>query len=136
MSKRNSAAFISGFVLLTVMVLVPNEVRADESEGVCIRVRDGGTDLFTLRVGSRSMLNPDSDDLLTVKAIVNGVEPLLGVSMRTGTHSVVATLSGTVAGFFNTMQLHWDPQQRTGTGRILGELTVHSSVQLAEISCR
>jgi hypothetical protein len=105
-------------------------------ESVCINVTDGGTSLFSVRIAHRYMLEPDSDDLRTVKAVINGAEPAVGVSMRTGRTSVLATLNGSVAGFFTAIQLHWNPQAGNGTGRVLGELTTHPNVQLTEFRCR
>jgi hypothetical protein len=119
-------------------MLWPREAPAHHGhifEPVCINVTDSGSSLFTLRVAHRYMLEPDSDDIRSVKAIINSAEPGLGVSIRTGRSMVLVTLNGTVAGFFTAMQLHWDPRAGSGTGRVLGELTAHPNVQLTQYRC-
>jgi hypothetical protein len=102
---------------------------------VCLNVTDNGNSVLTLTVSHRYMLEPDRDDLRTVKALVNGSEPALGAAVRTGPDTVLVNLNGTVAGFFSALQINWNSATGSGTGRVLGELTAHAQVQVTEFRC-
>ena len=98
---------------------------------------DAGSSALSLQIAQRHMLEPGDDDgdVALVKAVINGTDPALGVSLRRQRDSVVVTLSGTVAGFFTALRIQWNPESRTGTGRVAGELSVHPRVQVSETAC-
>ena len=135
--RRTLVAVASG-LLASLVLLAPRSAPANHGhywDPVCINVADHGSTLFTMRVIHEYMLEPDPDELRTVKAIVNGTQPALGVAMRTGSHTAALNVQGNVAGFFTAMTFNWNNQTNTGSGRVIGELSAHQSVTLTTVTC-
>lgn len=122
-------------VLVCALQASAHEDRDRAGRPVCLSVTDAGSDVLTLQIPHRFMLEPDRDDLRLVQALLNQAEPALGVSMRRADGSVLVNLSGTVAGFFTAMQLTWNPRTGTGSGRIASELSSHPKVQVSQSRC-
>ena len=144
--RRSLVGVVSGCVLvgLVVAALSVDTDRAGAARDgdderrearLCLTVADGGTNLFTLTISHRSMFDPDPDDVAVVTGVINDVEPAHGAALRTGRQRAVVNLTGTVAGFFTGMQITWDTQRHSGTGRLLGELSAHR-VTVTRVACR
>jgi len=127
-------------VFVSAMVLMPRVAAADEDRDalkpLCLNVIDGGTVVFPLRVLNRRMVEPEPNEILLVKGLVNGTEPALGAATRLTADTVVVNLSSSLAGFFIALQIQWNPRSNSGTGRVVGELTNHQNVIVLAYPCR
>lgn len=127
-------------MLVSTLLVTPRAAAADADRDalkpLCLNVIDGGSVVFTLRVLNRHMFNPEHDEVLLVKGLINGVEPALGAATRLTVDTVVINLTSSVAGFFSALQITWNPHSNSGTGRVLGELTNHQNVLVLAYPCR
>jgi hypothetical protein len=136
--RRNLVAIASATMLAGMVLLAPGEAPANHGryyQSVCLAVTENGSSVLSLRITHRYMLEPGPNDIRVVKAVVNGAEPAMGLAMRTSRDTVVLNMNGTVAGFFTAMTMNWNTATNTGTGRILGELSVHSGLTINAVSC-
>jgi hypothetical protein len=137
---RQLIALVSGCFLLATPAAASNrnaEGDGDDDGGqpVCLGLSEDGAALFKMTIVRRSMIDPREDDIRLVRSLLNETDPAIGVAVRSGRETVLMNLSGTVAGFFVAMQIRWNPRLRTGSGRMVGELTAHPRLQVSEVPC-
>lgn len=137
--RRIAVGMISGGALFGALVLAPGDAPAhcpkSPESPICLNVVDQNrSSLFTLKVLHHSMLEPLASQVRTVKGVVNGTEPTFGAAVLTGNHTATINLTGSVAGFFTASHLTWDTRAETGSGRVLGELSVNK-VTVTEVPC-
>jgi hypothetical protein len=126
-------------MMLGMMAVPPNAAACPNHhrgrDPLCLAINDGSQNLFNLRIEQHEMVLPGQDETRILRASINSAEPAVGIALRTGAHSVILNLHGSVAGFFSAAQITIDPDTGSGTGRVLGELAAHAGVTVSEFQC-
>lgn len=131
---------LAAVALIDALLFAPRSAPASESErdetnGPCLSFKSGGTELFKLKLMPSSLLLPSANTVGPMSGVLNGLEPALGASWKTGANTSTFSMQGTQAGFFLGLTVNWDASKATGTGRVLTELNVHKVTVSRLSSC-
>jgi hypothetical protein len=137
--RTSLMGFVAGSMMLGMMAVPMNALACPhhhhDRDSLCLAVNDGSNNLFNLKIEHHEMVSPPQGETRVVRGIINSAEPALGIVLRTGAHSAVINMNGSVAGFFNAFQITYNSDAGTGTGRVLGELSAHPHVTVTEFQC-